>query len=139
MSVRTPPPGVEDALRARRRALVAELERLNEPPAEGSSVGFGKRIGDGTTEAVERISSTATSRSIAATLGEIAEEPHHTIAPGVRLEDAFHFLEEHDAERVPVTDDDGRLVGVLSRSVLQRRLAEETDVDQEGPDLPPAA
>jgi DnaK suppressor protein len=47
------------------------LERLNEPPAEGTGVGFGKRIGDGTTEAVERIASTATSRSIAATLEEI--------------------------------------------------------------------
>ena len=41
------------------------------------------------------------------------------------LEDAFRFLEEHDAERVPVVDGDGRLIGVLSRSVLQRRLAED--------------
>lgn len=71
MTARDPLPGVEEGLRIRRRTLAAELERLNEPPAEGSSVGFGKRIGDGTTEAVERISSTATSRSIAATLEEI--------------------------------------------------------------------
>ena len=40
------------------------------------------------------------------------------------LDDAFRFLEEHDAERVPVVED-GRLVGVLSRSVLRRRLAED--------------
>jgi CBS domain-containing protein len=40
------------------------------------------------------------------------------------LEEAFRFLEEHDAERVPVVEG-GRLVGVLSRSVLQRRLAED--------------
>ena len=77
----------------------------------------------------------------ATTLGEIAEEPHHTIGPEVPLEEAFHFLEARDAERVPVVDGDGRLIGVLSRSVIQRRLAEETDASEadEEPDLPPAA
>lgn len=83
----------------------------------------------------------------ATTLGEIAEEPHHTIGPDVPLEQAFRFLEVEDAERVPVVDEQHRLIGVLSRSVLQRRLAEETEVDEaesgdeghEPPDLPPAA
>ena len=60
----------------------------------------------------------------AVSLGEIGEEPYYTIDPEVSLEDAFRFLEEHDAERVPVVED-GRLIGVLSRSVLQRRLAED--------------
>jgi CBS domain-containing protein len=73
-------------------------------------------------------------------LGEIAERPDHTIGPDVPLEDAFRFLEEHDAERVPVVDGDGRLIGVLSRSVLQRRLAEDEEPPGlEHPDLPPAA
>ena len=57
-------------------------------------------------------------------LGEIAEPPLWTLEPELPLDEAFRFLEEHDAERVPVVDDD-RLVGVLSRSVLQRRLAED--------------
>jgi CBS domain-containing protein len=57
-------------------------------------------------------------------LAAIAEEPYYTIGPDVPLEEAFRFLEEHDAERVPVVED-GRLIGVLSRSVLQRRLAED--------------
>ena len=57
-------------------------------------------------------------------LGEIAEEPHWTIASDLPVEEAFRFLEDHDAERVPVVEE-GRLVGVLSRSVLQRRLAED--------------
>ena len=65
-------------------------------------------------------------------LGEIAEEPHYTIDSSQDLEAAFRFLEEKDAERVPVVDG-GRLVGVLSRSVLQRRLAED-----EGPVAEPA-
>ena len=78
----------------------------------------------------------------ATTLGEIAELPDHTIGPDVPLEDAFRFLEEHDAERVPVVDGERRLIGVLSRSVLGRRLAEDEELveeDFEPPDLPPAA
>ena len=69
-------------------------------------------------------------------LRSIAETPHFTIGPDVPLEEAFRFLETEDAERVPVVDDQHRLVGVLSRSVLQRRLAEDEDADEP---LPPAA
>jgi CBS domain-containing protein len=69
-------------------------------------------------------------------LGAIAETPDFTIGPDVPLEAAFRFLETEDAERVPVVDDEHRLIGVLSRSVLQRRLAED---DDEGDPLPPAA
>jgi CBS domain-containing protein len=68
-------------------------------------------------------------------LGEIAEEPHYTIGPDIQLDEAFRFLESEDAERVPVVDEHHRLVGVLSRSVLQRRLAE--DEDEHGDDEPP--
>lgn len=71
-------------------------------------------------------------------LGEIAEEPHYTIGPDVKLDEAFRFLEAEDAERVPVVDEHHRLVGVLSRSVLQRRLAEDED-EHDGEPLPPAA
>jgi CBS domain-containing protein len=66
----------------------------------------------------------------AATLAEIAEEPHWTIEADTSVEDAFHFLEEHEAERVPVVEN-GRLVGVLSRELLQRRLAEDEEVQQQ--------
>jgi len=58
-------------LRERRQTLSEELDRLVEPPEAGASVGFGKRIGDGTTEAVERITSTATARSIFASMEAI--------------------------------------------------------------------
>ncbi|HZT15208.1 MAG TPA: CBS domain-containing protein [Gaiellaceae bacterium] len=57
-------------------------------------------------------------------LGEIMERPNATLESGMGLEDAFAFLEEHDLERVPVVED-GKLVGVLSRAVVQRRLAED--------------
>lgn len=58
-------------------------------------------------------------------VGEIAEPPNFTLDAGLDLEAAFHFLEEQDLERVPVVEQDGRLVGVLSRAVVQRRLAED--------------
>jgi CBS domain-containing protein len=57
-------------------------------------------------------------------LGEIAEKPHYTIDAEMQADEAFRFMEEKDAERVPVVED-GKLVGVLARVVLQRRLAED--------------
>ncbi|MCZ6740330.1 MAG: hypothetical protein O7C01_11265, partial [Actinobacteria bacterium] len=59
------------SLRARRMELTAELERLIEPPAEGASIGFGKRIGDGTTQALELYATTATSRSHDVSISDI--------------------------------------------------------------------
>ncbi len=55
---------------------------------------------------------------------DVAEPPRHTLDPELPLDDAFRFLEEEDLERVPVTEN-GRLIGVVSRSALQRRLAED--------------
>ena len=63
-------------------------------------------------------------------LRDIAEPPLFTLDAGMALEDAFQALEERDLERVPVVDD-GKLVGVLSRSVVQRRLAEDEPPPEE--------
>ena len=59
------------------------------------------------------------------TLREIAEPPNFTLEADLGLESAFRLLEERDLERVPVVEEGGRLVGVLSRAVVQRRLAED--------------
>ena len=64
-------------------------------------------------------------------IGGIAEEPLYTLDADMPLDDAFRYLEENDAERVPVVEH-GRLVGVLSRSVLGRRLAEDDEPDETG-------
>jgi len=55
-------------LQERKRVLETELAHLVEPPVAGTNLSFGKRIGDGTTEAVERINTTAAARSLAASL-----------------------------------------------------------------------
>ena len=57
-------------------------------------------------------------------LREIVEPPNAVIDAAMPLTEAFAFLEERDLERVPVVERD-RLVGVLSRSALRRRLAED--------------
>ena len=64
-------PAIDAALRSRRDQLAAELERLTEPPAEGAAVAFGKRVGDGTSEAVERLATTAMARSLTSSLADI--------------------------------------------------------------------
>ena len=64
-------------------------------------------------------------------LREIAEPPMFTLDAGLSLEEGFHALEERDLERVPVVEGT-RLVGVLSRAVVRRRLAED-----EPPELDP--
>ncbi len=68
---------------------------------------------------------------VGVTLREIAEPPNFTLDGGLELEGAFRFLEEHDLERVPVVEEGGRLVGVLSRAVVQRRLAEDERPESE--------
>ena len=57
-------------------------------------------------------------------VGPIAEPPLFTLDAAMQLDAAFHELEERDLERVPVVED-GKLVGVLSRAVVRRRLAED--------------
>ena len=58
------------------------------------------------------------------TLAEIVEGVALTVGPDAPLDEAYRLMEEEDVERLPVTEG-GRLVGVLSRSALQRRLAED--------------
>jgi DnaK suppressor protein len=58
-------------LEERRRDLQRELDRLTAPPEPGGTIGFGKRIGEGTTEAIERLTTTASARSLTASLAEL--------------------------------------------------------------------
>jgi CBS domain-containing protein len=66
----------------------------------------------------------------ATALGTIAEDPWLPVDGATDLVEAFRLLEEHDLERVPVVEE-GRLVGVLSRAIVQRRLAEDEPLEDE--------
>lgn len=58
------------------------------------------------------------------TLAEAAVDAPLTLDADTALDDAYRLMEREEVERAPVTEG-GRLVGVLSRSVVQRRLAED--------------
>jgi DnaK suppressor protein len=61
-----------ELLESRRRELGDELRRLTAPPRDPlAAVSFGKRVGDGTTEAVERISTTAVAQRLSAMASQI--------------------------------------------------------------------
>jgi CBS domain-containing protein len=57
-------------------------------------------------------------------LAAVAVPPALVLDADATLDDGYRLLEEAEVERAPVTEA-GRLVGVLSRSVVQRRLAED--------------
>ena len=65
-------------------------------------------------------------------VSEAAIPPLLTLEADATLDDGYRLLEEAEVERAPVLEK-GRLVGVLSRSVVQRRLAEDEPVPDEEP------
>ena len=116
-----PEPGTLDASATAQEAG----ERLSDPAVRAVLVcDDGRLVGVVTRKTlVQEIVATGRDPS-ATTLGEIAEPPLFTLDASMNLDDAFRALEDNDLERVPVVED-GRLVGILSRTVLQRRLAED--------------
>ena len=61
-----------DRLLAEREAtLEDELAELTKPPGELGTISFGKRIGEGTSMAVDRLAAVSTQESLLATLEEV--------------------------------------------------------------------
>jgi DnaK suppressor protein len=63
---------VERNLRIRRQALEDRLATLARPPERGAEVGFGKRVGDGTTEAVSRLTDVGVGGSLELSVARVA-------------------------------------------------------------------
>jgi DnaK suppressor protein len=63
---------IERELRARHAALQSRLSGLAKPPERGADLAFGKRIGDGTTEAVSRLTDVGVGRSLELTEARVA-------------------------------------------------------------------
>ena len=55
-----------------------------------------------------------------ATAGEIASKNLVTIDPQQSLDEAARLMAEHQVRRLPVCEEDGRLVGMLSQADLAR-------------------
>ena len=123
-----PEPGALDASATAQEAG----RRLSDPAVRAVLVRDegGKLVGVITRKTLVREIVAAGSDPAATPLGQIAEPPLFTLDAAMDLDDAFHALEDNDLERVPVVED-GRLVGILSRTVLQRRLAEDEPPQQQ--------
>jgi DnaK suppressor protein len=64
---------IGEELRARLAALDAEVGGLTEVPRDPMApLGFGKRIGDGTTEAVDRLAKVGAAKELAAMRADVA-------------------------------------------------------------------
>ena len=55
-------------LNAKEADLRRSIGRLTEPPAEGASIGFGKRIGEGTTQAIQQMADASSAQTLHSTL-----------------------------------------------------------------------
>lgn len=62
---------LERELGARREDLQARLSEFARRPERGADLNFGKRIGDGTTEAVSRLTDVGVGRSLEATVERV--------------------------------------------------------------------
>ena len=67
-----PVPGVVEAdLRSRLEEVRERLAELKKPPERGSGIGFGKRIGDGTNEAIDRLNDVGVADSLDAIAAQL--------------------------------------------------------------------
>jgi DnaK suppressor protein len=63
---------IEELLRRRRRGLDGRIAGMAAAPERGSTIGFGKRVGDGTTEAVRRLTEVGVGGSLESSQARVA-------------------------------------------------------------------
>ncbi len=61
-------------------------------------------------------------RALGGTVQDVMTREPHTVGPDATLEDAATLLHTHDVSRLPVVDDDGRLLGILARGDIIRAM-----------------
>jgi len=59
-------------------------------------------------------------------VGGVASREVITVAPGERLEDALRLMAHHQIRRMPVVEDDHRLVGILAQADVALAADERT-------------
>ncbi|UXY31847.1 CBS domain-containing protein [Streptomyces sp. HUAS TT20] len=59
-------------------------------------------------------------RTVAATAGELMSTPAITVHPEQKVADAARVMERHGVERLPVVDEEDRLIGIATRRDLLR-------------------
>lgn len=64
---------VAEELRAKADELRARIDGLTQPPEAGATIGFGKRIGDGTIQAIQQFTDTSAAESLQRTLNDVED------------------------------------------------------------------
>jgi CBS domain-containing protein len=67
----------------------------------------------------------AESRGLDTRVGEIASKQIVTVDPQQPLDEAMRLMAEHQVRRLPVCEDDGRLVGIVAQADIARSASEE--------------
>ena len=66
-------------------------------------------------------------KQIGLTVGEVMGEEPITIHADAAVEDAATLMHDEDVSRLPVVDDEGRLVGVIARGDILRYMVSGRD------------
>ena len=85
---------VRETLEAKEAEIVAQMEQLSRPMQEQGSISFGKRVGDGTAMAVDRLTAVTAHDNLRATL----EQVRHALA---RLDGGGWGVCEECGESIP--------------------------------------
>jgi DnaK suppressor protein len=85
---------IDEELATQEEQLVADLATLTASPPEGENLSFGKRIGDGTSLAVDRLSAVAVQEQLLDTLAQVR-------AARVRVADGTYGVCEVCGEEIP--------------------------------------
>ena len=71
-------------------------------------------------------------KALGATVGEVMADEPVTCGPDASVEEATTLMHDEDVSRLPVVDDDGRLVGLLARGDVIRAIVADLDGGAEG-------
>ena len=112
---------VKDAMTASPRTISAST-----PIAEAAKLMRDENVGSLPIVDGDRLEAIVTDRDIAiravadqkldATAGSIASKQLVTVDPGQPLDEAARLMAEHQVRRLPVCEEDGRLVGMLAQA-----------------------
>lgn len=105
---------------------VAEAARLMRDDEVGSlPVVEGERLVATVTDRDIVLRVVADSRPAETTVGEIASRELVTIDPQQSVDEAMRLMAEHQVRRLPVCEEDGRLVGIVAQADVARHASEE--------------
>lgn len=67
----------------------------------------------------------AVSKALGATVGDVMTDEPFTVRPDSTVEDAATLMHDYDVSRLPVTESNGSLVGIVARGDIVRAIIED--------------